>query len=509
MKKLIFVFILISVYVNPIFAITETQPNKNEKQIVANNDYGVKSGDVLYMSDCVRLAVTNSPKIRKAEEDLKTAYKDVNLAKSNYFPTIGFGATFLQEFNSNREYDSGTAHTYLPTVGVYLNQLIWDFGKTSSMIDMQKFNKLAAEYNYIESVCDTINDIKIKYFAVLKAQSIVEAEKDNYNINKMILDDAKSRLAKNKKVNIDYINAEVYFSKAKMNLEKAENDYNQMMAELCNAMYVSGIPDFSIKKIDVFDSYDAFFTPDFLTTPKGQWHKTTNRPYETGLGRVQTLHFSMENAIETAYSNSPDIKALKATIGAMKQSVKVIKRQYLPVLSTNIGYNYNHRYRRNEEDYWQRNNNFGVAVNFSTQINGMKFKNEVEKSNSQVVKAEQNLKQYKEDLFFAVKKCYMNVQTAERQISNAREQTQKAGETLKITGEDYGQNKATYLELQLARQNYNNARISYSNTVFDYNSSLAKLQKAMHYNIDEIYYFAEQANSQSKVKIDRAILEPI
>ena len=507
MKKSVIAAILLLAFATPVFAITEIEPDKAQKQSVEAADYGVKAGDVLYMSDCVRLAVKNSPKIRKAEEDLKMAYSDINLAKSDYFPTFGLSARFFQEFNSLSEYDSGTSHTYLPTVGVYLNQLIWDFGKTSSIINMQKFNKLAAEYNYIESVCDTINEIKLNYFAVLKAKAIVDAEKDNYDINKRILDDAKAKLTNNTKVRIDYINAEVYFSNAKMRLEKAENDYNQSMVNLCNSMYVSGIPDFTVKKIDVFDSYDAFFTPDFLTTPKGQWHKTTNRPYETGLGRVQPLHFTMEKAIEAAYANSPDIKAINATIGAMNQSVKVVKRQYLPVLSASAGYNFNNRFRQDKEDYWQRNNNYGIAVNLSTQINGMKFKNEVAKSKSHVVKAEQNLKQYKEDLYFAVKRCYMNVETAEKQILNAQDQTQKAIETLKMTSEDYEKNQATYLELQSARQNYNNARISYANVIYDYNSSLAKLQKAMHYNIDEIYYFAEKANPKKYKKIDRSILD--
>lgn len=471
------------------------------------NTYGIEKGDILYMSDCVRLAVTNSPKIRQSEEDLKIAYSEVNMAKSNYFPTIGFGVKFLQEFNSNTDYDSGTAHTYLPTVGVYLNQLIWDFGKTSSLIGMQKFNQIAATYNYIENVCSTINEIKIRYYAVLKTKEIVEAEKDNYDINKRILEETEKIVKENKKINLDYINAQVYFSKAKTNLEKAQNDYNQEMASLCNAMYISGAPDFTIQKIDVFDSYDAFFTPEFLTAPKGEWHKRTNRPYEKGLGQVQPLHFPIEKAIETAYKNSPDLKAINATIEAMNQAVKVVKRQYLPVLSASAGYNLNNRFRQDEEDFWQRNNNYGIAVNLSTSINGMKFKNELLKSKSQVAKAEQNKKLYKEDLYFAVKKCYMNVKTAELQILNVQEQTQKAIETLKMTGDDYKRNKATYLELQAARQNYNNARISYANVIYDYNSSLAKLQKAMHYNIDEIYYFAEQANPNKSIKIDRAILD--
>ena len=499
MKKLLLLIMILFLSISSANAIDEIKnyPPYNSEKI---NTYGIKQGDKLYLQDCVKLAIQNSPIIKKEEQILKIIQNDVNLAKSNYFPTIGLKTNFFQEFNSNTEYDSGTAHTYLPTVGVYLNQLIWDFGKTNSLINMQKFNKLAAEYNYIDSICTTINNIKIKYYAVLKSKEIVEAEKDNYEINKKILDNSE------KKAKIDYINAQVYFSKAKMNLEKAENDYKQAMADLCNEMYIAGAPEFEIVKIDVYDAYDAFFTPGFLTTPKGQWHKITNRPYETGLGKVQTLHFSMQEAIETAYNNSPDIKAIFATIKAMNESVKATKRQYMPVLSTNLGYNFNNRYRQDKEDYWHHNNNYGISVNLSTQLNGMKIKNEIAKSKANVIKAEQNLKLFQEDLYFAVKKCYLNVKTAETQILNAQEQTEKSLETLYLTGKNYEKNKATYLELQLARQNYNNARIAYANVIYDYNSSLAKLQKAMHYNIKEIVFFAEHANPSIDTKIDLSIL---
>ena len=505
MKKLLLLIMMLCFSISSANAIDEIKnytPYNSEKI----NTYGINQGDKLYLQDCVKLAIQNSPKIKKEEQTLKIIQNDVNLAKSNYFPTIGLNTNFLQEFNSNTNYDSGTAHTYLPTVGVYINQLIWDFGKTNSLINMQKFNKLAAEYNYIDSICTTINNVKIKYYAVLKSKEIVQAEKDNYEINQKILDDAKQRATKNKKAQIDYINAQVYFSKAKMNLEKAENDYKQAMANLCNEMYIAGAPEFEIVKIDVYDAYDAFFTPDFLTTPKGQWHKKTNRPYETGLGKVQPLQFSMETAFETAYNNSPDIKAILATIKAMNETVKVTKRQYLPVLSTNLGYNFNNRFRQNEEDFWHHNNNYGISVNLSTQLNGMKIKNEIAKSKANVIKAEQNLKLFQEDLYFAVKKCYLNVKTAEIQILNAQEQTEKALETLYITGKNYETNQATYIELQLARQNYNNARIAYENVIFDYNCSLAKLQKAMHYNIKEIVFFAEHANPSIDTKIDLSIL---
>lgn len=457
----------------------------------------INKGDVLTLSDCIKIAVSNSPVIKKSEQAYFISKHNVSLAKSAYFPTVGANAGYLQKFNSDITYDDGFTKRNLPMVGVYIDQLIYNFGKTSAMIDMQKFNQIAAEYRYVDSICETINDVKLKYFELLEAKAVLKVQEENFDINKQILDLTKKLLDEKKKTEIDYINAQVYYTEAMHKLEAAKNMKNLAYENLCNAMYVAGVPDFTVKEIDVFNQYDAFFTPQFVEYDGVTWRIMTGRVKEKGIGTVQELPFSVDDALATAYKNSPDLKVLKSTLSAMKEQTKVIKRLFYPSLTGRVGYDYDNKYR---SDTGQRfhNSQLNVAVNLNSSVNLMAYKHEVDRANLIVSQAEKDIEEMEQNIYFNVRKCYLNVKTAERQISNAKNTVDRALDNLELAGNEYIAGRSDYIQLQNARANYNASMIDYFAEVHNYSSSLAKLEKAAHRHANEVYAFATKVIDTEK-----------
>ena len=489
MKKILLVLSVL-MFALPCFAITD--------------DGKIVSGEKLMLSDCISIAVKNSPRIKKAELNYEKAKAGVNIARSDYFPTVGAQAGFTYNYNDDFDYDSGRHVFHYPLVSVYLEQLIYNFGKTSSSIRMQKFRELAEEYKYLDSICETINDVKLKYFNVILAEEVINVQKQNVDINERILRTTEELYKKGQKTDIDQINAQVYLSDAKMRLVSAQNDYQQALADLSNAMFIAGQPDFKVVKIDVFDSYDAFFSPVFLETPKGQWHNMTGRQREKELGNVQELPFTLEEAWETAYKNSPDLKVVKSTLSAMKESVTLTKRQFYPELGVRTGYANDVKYRVREgynEDF--KNNQYFVEVGLKMKVNGMKQYNQVKQANALVAQTETDLDEMQQYIYYNVKKCYLNVKTAEKQIINSKDKVLKAKQNLEITGKDYYSGQSNYIELQNARQNYNDAMLEYIGKINSYNVSLAKLEKATHRHSEQVYAFASNKISDQR-KIDKA-----
>lgn len=452
-------------------------------------DGEIKEGQMLQLSDCVKIAVKNSPVIKKAEKNYLISKHNVSLAKSAYFPTLQAGVGYLQKFNSDITYDDGFTKRNSPMVGVHIDQLIYNFGKTTSLIDMQKFNRIAAEYRYVDSICETINDIKLKYFEVLEAKAILKVQEENVKINEQILSLTKSLYAQKKKTELDYINAQVYYTESMKKLEKAKNQKDIAYADLCNAMYVAGSPDFTIKEIDVFNQYDAFFTPQFISSDGITWRAMTGRVKEKGIGTVQELPFTLEEAWKTAYENSPDLKVLKSTHSAMQEQLKHVKRQYYPTLKGNVGYDYDDKWR-SDNNHRFNNHQLNVAVNLTSSLNFMAYKHEVDRAKLVVAQAETDIAEIEQYIYYNVKKCYLNVKTAERQISNAKNTVNRALDNLKIAGEEYIDGRSDYIQLQTARANYNSAMVDYFNEIHNYSASLAKLEKAAHRHADEVYAFA-------------------
>ena len=127
----------------------------------------VHDGSELSVLDCVAVAFKNSPIIKRQKYNLDLAKSNVGIAKSQYFPVINAGAGFYNENNSDSNFY--TAHyRELPSVGVSVNKLVWNFGKTTAYIKMEEFYKIGAEYEFMDSLCNTLFDVKLKYYALLK-----------------------------------------------------------------------------------------------------------------------------------------------------------------------------------------------------------------------------------------------------------------------------------------------------------------------------------------------------
>ena len=140
----------------------------------------IKAGEKLTLSDCIQIALDNSPNIKRAAYNYKISKNDVSIAKASFFPTLSVGTGYYYNGTYAKSRDINSNY-YSANAG--LNQLIWNFGKTNSQIKMQKFNKIAALYNFDNTVIDTIFNVKTNYYGVLAAKATMDINKANVDIN--------------------------------------------------------------------------------------------------------------------------------------------------------------------------------------------------------------------------------------------------------------------------------------------------------------------------------------
>lgn len=423
------------------------------------------------------------------------ATSNVGIAKSVYFPTLGANAGIYQEYNTNKDYD-GSSNRDLPSAGITMSQLIWNFGKASSLIKMEQFYKLAAEYQFMDSICNTIYDVKTKYFSVLKAKSVVEIEKNNLLICENNLIRVKKLFESKKRPKIDLVNAEYFVSDAKIRLTEAQNDYSIALANLGNSLYVAYAPDFQIKETKTFRFSDTYSPenqhphqkPDLNNINK---NNIVDVALKTKIEKnttvdITNLPFTMEESFGLAYKNSPDLWVLEAVHNAMQQSVYYIKRQYYPDLVGNVGYGYNN-------SRYYSNNNMRMYVNLNSTVNIKQLKHEIDRAQSQVNMAINDIDLFKQDLYFEVKKYFLTTEKDARQIPAAKIKVEQAFENYELALAKYEAGTNDYIALQNARENYNLAKLLYVEKIYNYNISRSNLEIAMHYHLDDIHQQAEHA----------------
>lgn len=423
----------------------------------------IKDGSNVSISDCVSTALKNSPKIRRQKYNLDIAKSNVGIAKSQYFPVISAGAGFYNENNSNNTYYSNH-YQELPNVGVAVNKLVWDFGKTTAYIKMEEFYKIGAEYEFMDSICAALFDVKAKYYNVLREKALDEVA------NKKV--ELFQRFVKNARKKPDLTAAQVNLAKSKVEYIASQNKYKNSYVDLNNSMYLEFQPKYSLKSTPTFN-----LRADF-----------TEKLNEDAF-TPETFNFSIDKAVDIAYENSPDLQVLISTKKAMEQSLKYIKRVYFPEIRANVGYNF---LNTNETD---KNNALQVGVNVSSAVNLMELKHSIKGADAQLNLADNEINLFKKDLYFEVKRALNNVEKAQRQIPVAQDVLSQAGDSLKVVETQYiaGQSDIDYTSYKDAITDYTDALKQYVSAVYDYNMALIQLEMAMHYHIVDIHHKSEHA----------------
>ena len=425
----------------------------------------IKDGMVLSIADCVSAAFQNSPRIRRQEYNLDVAKGNVGIAKSQYFPVISAGAGFYNENNSDNTYYYSHYREF-PTIGVTVNKLIWNFGKTTAYIKMEEFYKIGAEYEFMDSLCSTLFDVKQKYYNFLKSKAMLEVAQNNVKINENFVKLAKS------KSKTDQTTAELNLSNAKVKYIEAKNNCKNAKIDLNNSMYLDNQPNYDVK-----NTYTFAYENDFAYGEK----LGKSKPFIP-----ETFTFPVERAVQIAYDNSPDLNVLMSTKKAMEQSLLYIKKTYLPDLTADAGYGLNHTNQTN-------NNSFHVGVNLVSTVNPMELRHSIKGADAQVSLADNEILLFKKDLYFEVKRALNNVEKAQAQIPTARMETEQSLENLKLVEEQYKSDKLNYVALQNARKEYIQALTEYINSLYNYNLALIQVEMAMHYHLVDIHHRSEHA----------------
>lgn len=425
----------------------------------------IHDGSVLTILDCVSTAFKNSPKIKRQKYNLDIAKSNLGIAKSQYFPVINIGAGFYNENNSDNNYYN-SHYRELPSVGVSVNKLVWNFGKTTAYIKMEEFYKIGAEYEFMDSLCNTLFDVKLRYYALLRAKALQLVAQNNVEINENFL-----KLAQTKR-RPDIKTAELNLSESEIKLLEAQNEYKNAKIDLNNSMYLDSQPDYTIK-----DTHTFSYGNDYA------YNEKSNRS-EAFI--PMTFTFPLDKAVEIAYDNSPDLSVLVATKQAMEQNLLYIKRTYLPDLTANAGYGFNNSNQT-------ANNSFKVGVNLSSSVNLMELKHSIKGADAQLSIADNEIELFKKDLYFEVKKALNNVDKYQNQIPTAKMEVEQSLENLHLVEEQYKSNQLNYVALQDARKDYTNALTKYIETMYDYNVSLIQVEMAMHYHIVDIHHKSDHA----------------
>lgn len=440
----------------------------------------VQKGMVLSLEDCIEIALKNSPAVKKSRYNYRLSKTDVNIAKASYFPTIGIGTGF--NYNDNHSNIRSINNNYY-SAEASISQLIWNFGKTNARIRMQKFNQIASEFNFDNTVLSTIYSVKNNYYGVLAAKAAVDVNRANVQINERNYQRTKAYFDEGIKSKIDLVNSEVYLSDSKVTLVNSIKNYQNALVKLNNSMYIAYAPEYEIKNTETFNfkrneipvNLTKISEKKDLSNPPQNVTDATLTSSVEKLDVMENFNFkpfphTFEESVEIAIKNRPDLKAYENTLKAMKQSLLYIKREYYPEITGSAGYGFRDT---------NSTNSFSLGINLKSSVNIMSKKSEIDAGKIQVELAQNEIDLLKQNIYFEVQAAYIDMIQLEKQIPLLAVKVRQTLENLELADGRYFVGIGDYIELQDAKVNYNNAQQSYVEAVYNYNVARAQLEQAI------------------------------
>ena len=452
--------------------------------VCAIEEITISKDSIVNLNDCIKIALKNSPVIKRFKYNYGVSKSNVGVAKAAYFPTVGVSAGYTyNDMNSNSQINRSMTGTNTYNVQASLNQLIWNFGKTNAKIRMQKFNLITALFNFDDGVLDTIYEVKTNYYGVLAAKAAVDINRSNVQINERNYQRTKAYFDEGIRSKIDLVNAEVNLSDSKVTLVDSEKAYKNAMVSLNNSMYIAFTPDYEITPTETFNFNESTYTIDLeeldkknnldILPPEVSDAKLTSSVEKTDIlidYKFEEFPYTFEKSVELAYKNRPDIKAYDATLKAMEENLLYIKREYYPEIAANAGYGY-----RNLGS----TSSLNVGLTLSSSVNILSKKHEIDAGKLQVQLAENELDLLKQNIYFEVQNAYVNMIELEKQIPLLAVKVRQTLENFELADGRYAVGLGDFIELQDAKVQYNNAQHKYVQTVYNYNVARAALEKAM------------------------------
>jgi len=463
-----------------------------EIKTIEDKDILNKNSDVVFSIEaCVDYALGHNPNIKNYESTQKIQKSAVGQAKSNYFPSL-YGGTGYNINNTRYSGDTNNSTNNNNYYGLNLgiNQLIWDFGRTTAKINMNKFNYEASGYDLENVILNTIYSVKTAYTSVLASRANEDIYARSVRINELNVERTKAMYEVGLKSKIDVVNAEVYLTDAKISLLQAQNTYQTGLITLNNMMYYVDAPNYSIKDTETFNFQKNYSVKNELNVAFDRKNYNPNAVESeikdgailtSGIEKrdiLKTYNFksfdlSMNDAIQKAYANRPDLKSLTLVKKASEESLKAVKRSYFPSLNASGGYSY-----MNRTDYSSNAIGIYAGVDLPT-INAMDIKYKIDAGQSYLDIAITNIDLLRKNIYFAIQNYYINMKQLEKRIPLMSEKVKQTLENFELADGRYAVGLGNFLELQQAQTNYNNAQLAFVQSVFDYNLALFYLEKAM------------------------------
>lgn len=399
----------------------------------------LQPGRTLSLEDAVRIGLQQNPAIRAALEGRHASEARVPQAQSFFYPRVDANGSYQRVRTLSSVYTRFSEdNSYAGTLSA--TQKIWDFGKTSSLVDSARAD-LQVNTEEVERVRNLVAlNVKTAYFLQVESYRLVQvaqATLDRANLN---LRSAQGRFEVGTVPKSDVTRAEVDVANARVGLIRARNGVRIAETTLKNAMGVE---------------------TDFPLQVMREWSPDT---YQVDQAQL----------LKEAFVIRPELKQARGRVEGFDALLLNAKRQYFP------DFNGNGSGTRSDIDFPPERNTWQLGLTLSWNLFDGFFKgSKIKEATANLQAARANLNTLELQVRLEVDQAYLNLVEATERIEAAAKSVESAQENLRLAQGRYDAGVGTILDLTDAQVALTNAEVQHVQAVGDQKITKARLDNAV------------------------------
>lgn len=411
----------------------------------------------LSLEECVQLALQQNSQLLNAERRVRVAETQVTSARSAILPRINSNFRSARQrivfdepridLQTGRILGTGI-YQNSHSMSISLTQNIFDFGASWNSIKQADASRESAVYVAQSTRQNTIFTVYQRYFQLLKDLRLLEVNEEAVKQSEEQLRRTQSMFEIGSVAQADVFRAQTQLGNDKIALVQQQNAVRFSRAALNVVLGRNADEPIEIKD------------PADIDVP------------------VKT--YTLEEVMNVALQNNPNLSRFKADMKAASYGVKVAKANFLPSIFLSASY------ARDDSEfpnvYRNFNRNFfasiGVSVSFNI-FNGLAdwAQHEREAMNYRI--ARENLTDQERQIREQILQALLNLQ-AWKEISALNEENlRSAQEDLRLAQERYRVGAGTLLDVQVAQTNLTRAKATVIRAKYDTKIAEAQLKAAM------------------------------
>jgi outer membrane protein len=398
--------------------------------------------ETVSLNDCLDRAASANPDLKVAAYDAQIARENIGVARSGYLPRVnlegGYTAQQAPQSVVIQNFQAPTQQADYGFFSAYLDQTIYDFGRTSARYERAKSLTEATSQDYNARVKDVFLKVVQAYYGVLENMKILRSAEEEVLQMTDHLRVAQNLYEQGAVTRNDLLQAEVQLADSNQRRLAASNYVENSWLYL---NYLTG-------RSPVFRAE----LEDYNTLP-------TLPPHAD---------------VQSELINRPEIKAQKKAIEAAELDVKENKSGYFPEIFARLGVDYVENDKVKEQEIMSAT--AGIRINL---FDGFATTSRYRQSVKTLHRSNENLSQMETAFRLEYETAWNDAKVADERIATVRKSISQGEENLRINKDRYLEQVGTATDVIDAQTLLTKTKTEYYKAVFDYEVALARVRKAL------------------------------